>query len=70
MGTDKKEKLETLVDKIGLEFDYTDKREPVQLSFYEAGRDHLFDMNDLVQKAGSWEIILTKIITNKVKNRA
>jgi hypothetical protein len=24
-------------------------------------------MNDLVQKASSWEIILTKIITNKVK---
>jgi hypothetical protein len=67
MGTDKKQKFETMVDKVVLEFDYIDKREPVQISFYEAGRDHLFDMNDLVQKASSWEIILTKIITNKVK---
>jgi hypothetical protein len=70
MGTIKKQKFETLVDKIVLQFDYMDKREPAQISFYEAGRDHLFDMNDLARKAGNWEIILTKTINNKLRSTA
>jgi len=68
MGTIKNQKFETVLDKIVLEFDYPDKREPVQISFYEAGRDHLFEMDDLVRKAGSWEVLLTKTINNKLKS--
>lgn len=70
MGTIKKQKLETLVDKIVLEFDYTAIKEPAQIPFYEAGSDQLFDMDERVQKAGSWEIILNKTINTKLRSTA
>lgn len=70
MGTIKKEKFETLVDKIVLQLDHIDKREPIQISFYEARRDPPGHMTDLAKKAGNWESILTKTINNKIRSSA
>ena len=62
MGTSKTPRYESHIDKIVLEFDYIDKREPLSISFYEALEDHLLPMIELEQKAESWEIILKKTI--------
>lgn len=70
MGTGKKEMLETHVDKIVLEFNFIDKREPVQISFYESERDHSLEMRDLEEKAMDWEAMLTKTINKELKKTA
>jgi uncharacterized protein YpmB len=67
MGTVKKQQHETHIDKIVLEFDFEDKRAPVQVPFYEAGRSHLLEISDLGRKAESWEKIITRSINNGSK---
>jgi len=70
MGTVKKERYENHIDKIVLEFDFSDNRDPVQISFYESGEDHVLDMPELERKAGSWVAILTKALNSKLKSTA
>jgi len=70
MGTVKKERYENHIDKIVLEFDFSDNRGPVQISFYESGEDHVLDMPELERKAGSWVAILTKALNSKLKSTA
>lgn len=70
MGTVKRERYETHFDKIVLQFDYFDARDPVQIIFYEQGRDHLTDMADLERKAESWVAILTQTLNIKLKSTA
>lgn len=70
MGTLKREKYEKHIDKIALEFDFTDKREPVQIPFFESAVNNLPEMFELDQKTYSWEIILTKTINKMSKTTA
>jgi hypothetical protein len=70
MGTDKKERFENHVDKIVLELEFTDSRQPVQILFFEPITNHVFAMLELEQKAEKWERILSQIINNGVKKRA
>jgi hypothetical protein len=70
MGTQKKERFENLVDKIVLEFEYTDKKEMLEVPFFESASNHLLEMSELEQFARDWEIIVSKSMTNKLKKTA
>jgi len=70
IGTSKKEKFENHIDKIALVFDFSDNRQPIQISFFEHKTDHLIKMVELEQKAMDWEAILTKIINIRLKKIA
>ena len=70
IGTVKREKIETHVDKIVLEFHFKDMRDPVQALFYESDKNHSFEMSELESLARDWEVILTKTINKGVKKTA
>ena len=70
MGTIKKERYENHIDKIALQFDFLDNRDPIQIPFYVSGEDHVLEMPGLEQKAGSWVAILTKTQNLKLKSTA
>jgi len=70
MGTVKKKRYESRFDKIVLEFNYFDNRNPIEIPFYESGVDHLSDKADLEQKAGSWAASLTQMLNMNLKNTA
>lgn len=70
MGTGKKERMETHIDKIVLEFNLIDKRDAVHIPFYESERNHSLEMRELENKASDWEVILTKTINKELKKTA
>ena len=70
MGTIKKERYESHLDKIALQFDYFDNRDPVQIAFYESSRNHFFEIPELERKAGGWVAIIIKTLNIKLKNIA
>ena len=70
IGTSKKEKFENHLDKIVLEFDFIDNRQPVQILFYEPITNHLFAMSELEHKAKKWETILSQIVHTGLKKIA
>jgi hypothetical protein len=70
MGSVKKEMFENHLDKIVLEFDFIDKRLPVQITFFDPFLDHGLAMAELEQKAKNWQTILSKIINTRLKKIA
>lgn len=60
-GSAKRDEFESYVDEIFLVFDFQEKAEQVNLSFYESGRNSLLEMAALEQKAKDWEMIVTRI---------
>lgn len=70
IGTMRREIYENCIDKIILEFDYSDNREPFQVSFFESRKNPLLEMSAFEQKARDWEIILNKSINREVKKIA
>ena len=70
IGTMRREIYENCIDKIILEFDYSDNREPFQVSIFESGKNPLLEMSAFEQKARDWEIILNKSINREVKKIA
>ena len=70
IGTNKKERFENHLDKIVLDFDFIDNREPVQILFFEPITNHVFAMSELEQKAKKWETILSQIANTGVKKIA
>ena len=70
IGTSKKEKFENHIEKIVLDFDFIDNRQPVQILFFEPITNHVFAMSELEQKAKKWETILSQIANTGVKKIA
>jgi len=70
IGTNKKERFENHLDKIVLEFDFIDNRQPVQILFFEPITNHVFAMSELEQKAKKWETILSQIANTGLKKIA
>ena len=70
IGTSKKERFENHLDKIVLDFDFIDNRQPVQISFFEPITNHVFAMLELEQKAKKWETILSQIANTGLKKIA
>ena len=69
MGTVKKENYENYIDKIVLQFDFLDNRDPVQIAFYESNGD-LSDIPELERKVTNWITILTDTLNRKLKSTA
>jgi len=70
IGTSKKERFENHLDKIVLDFDFIDNRQPVQILFFEPITNHVFAMSELDQKAKKWETILSQITNTGLKKIA
>ena len=70
IGTSKKEKFENHLDKIVLDFDFIDNRQPVQILFFKPITNHVFAMSELEQKAKKWETILSQIANTGLKKIA
>jgi len=70
IGTNKKERFENHLDKIVLDFDFIDNRQPVQILFFEPITNHIFAMSELEQKAKKWETILSQITNTGLKKIA
>ena len=70
IGTNKKERFENHLDKIVLDFDFIDNRQPVQILFFEPITNHIFAMSELEQKAKKWETILSQIANTGLKKIA
>ena len=70
IGTNKKERFENHLDKIVLDFDFIDNRQPVQILFFEPITNHIFAMLELEQKAKKWETILSQIANTGLKKIA
>jgi len=69
MGTVKKENYENYIDKIVLQFDFLDNRDPVQIAFYESNGS-LSDIPELERKVTNWITILTDTLNRKLKSTA
>ena len=70
IGTSKKERFENHIDKIVLDFDFIDDRQPVQILFFEHVTSHIFAMSELEQKAKKWETIVSQITNTGLKKTA
>ena len=70
IGTTKKERFENHIDKIVLDFDFIDNRQPVQILFFENIMNNIFAMSELEQKAKKWETILSQITNRGLKKIA
>ena len=70
IGTSKKERFENQLDKIVLDFDFIDNKQPVQILFFEPITNHVFAMSELEQKAKKWETILSQITNTGLKKIA
>jgi len=55
---------------IALQFDFKDKRPPVQLPFYDHLTNHVFETAELEEKAKDWEAILSKMLAKEAKRIA
>ena len=69
MGTVKKENYENYIDKIVLQFDFLDNRDPVLIAFYESNGG-LSDIPELERKVTNWITILTDTLNRKLKSTA
>lgn len=70
IGTRKKKKFENQIDRIVLEFDFIDHRQPVHVLFFEPFTNHILTMSDLEQKAKNWETMLSQILNTGSKRIA
>ena len=70
IGTTKKERFENHIEKIVLDIDFKDNRQPVQILFFRPITNHVFAMSELAQKAEKWEKILSQIANTSLKKIA
>jgi len=67
VGNYSKARFENQIQKIVLEFEYTDGRVPSQITFFEPTTSHMLDMSELDQKAKKWEGIISKLLPYDIK---
>ena len=70
VGTQKKKKCESRLEKIVLEFEFYGDRPKIQIPFYELSRNSFSELSELDQQAKEWETIITEKINNKLKSTA
>jgi len=61
-GSDRKAKIEQQLRGILLQFQFRNKREPVNISFYDSSINSIYEMAPLEAKAKDWEAMLSKMI--------
>lgn len=64
VGDLKKRKLEQLLNKISLLFEFRSDKEPVEIPFYEHARAHSLNVSEMELKARRWGSILSKMLRN------
>jgi hypothetical protein len=57
-----KERVEKQVERISLQFEFTDERPPLLITFYDPVNCHLLEMAEMEQKATDWERLVQTII--------
>lgn len=61
---------EVFVEVVSLLFEFTDRREPIELIFYRHIVDHIFELPHLEQKAVKWQALISKKIKTQLKQFA
>ena len=62
VGDLKKRKLEQLLNKISLHFEFRNNKEPVDVPFYEHSEADNLNVSEMELKAKHWGIILSKML--------
>ena len=62
VGDLKKRKLEQLLNKISLHFEFRNNKEPVDVPFYEHSEAQNLNVSEMELKAKHWGIILSKML--------
>ena len=58
------------LDRIILECEYQDKRQPLEIIFYEPAINYPYEIAELKQKAKHWEIVISRKLRNQLQYRA
>lgn len=69
-GTSKKQVMEEHLEKVVLQFELRDEKPRIDVPFFVFSKNHIYELAELEQKAKHWEVILSKMITGKVKKTA
>jgi hypothetical protein len=69
-GTLKKQVMEEHLEKLVLQFELKDKNEKIEIPFFSFGKNHIYQLAELEQKAKYWETSLSKLFTTKLKKTA
>jgi hypothetical protein len=68
-GDLKKKKLEQHLQKIVLQFEFSNNKLPIEIPFYDHGEYNIYQLSHMEQKAKHWQAILSKLIC-PIKNIA
>ena len=63
-GDLKERKLEQLLNKISLQFEFRDNKEPMEVQFYDHSESDNLKVSELELKARHWGIMLSKMLRN------
>jgi hypothetical protein len=69
-GTLKKPELEDHLERIVLQFELKDENRKIEIPFFSFGKNHVFQLAELEQKARYWEASLSKLLTGNLKKTA
>jgi hypothetical protein len=69
-GDLKKRKLEQLLDKISLYFEFHGDKDPVEVPFFEYLENNASDRSELNKKAGHWGLMLSAMLKSRDKEIA
>jgi len=61
---------EEYIERIVLQFEYINNKPPVEILFYSKASNYFFEMPDLLHKAKDWEIVLSKMLYNRIRKTA
>lgn len=67
LGTEKKNRMEKHLTSIGIQFHFTNRAEPVSVSFFDNGFNSVYETAELEAKAKDWVAILSKMIVKEHK---
>jgi hypothetical protein len=69
-GTLKKRVMEEHLEKVVLQFELKDENGKIEIPFFSFGKNHIYQLAELEQKAKYWEASLSKLFTTKLKKTA
>jgi hypothetical protein len=58
---------ETYLESVSLHFNFHNKKEPIDMPFYEHIENNIYHAEDFEQRAGHWKEVLTKMLNGSLK---
>jgi hypothetical protein len=66
-GSLKSKRLEQLLESVVLHFELANGKSPMEIAFYKQVDHHIYQLQDLEQKAKDWETILSKMLVTPLR---